>query len=147
MEKFKDLKTRLERELEDQNRKSTWSASDVEAIKNLTHSIKNICRINEMAEDEDGGEYSGARRGRYYRDGGYSGYPMYMGAYPMDDGYMGDDYNMRRGQRRDSMGRYSRHDEHMTREDMISEMRRMLGEATAEKDRNAIMSAINSMEK
>lgn len=96
MEVYMELKRMLEDELEEIIRKGEITASNIDAIDKLTHSLKNT---NKIIEDDMGGysgeEYSGRR---YYRNGN---------AY--DDG--GDSYGRYSGRRhRDSMGRYARAD-------------------------------------
>lgn len=89
MEYMHELKDKLCRELEHYADKSNLSASDLETVDKLTHSIKSIETILAMR-----GDYS---KDRYSRDH-----------------YSYDDYS----NKRDSMGRYSRDDDraHITRE-------------------------------
>ena len=143
MSKMHDMREMLCRELDELAKSGTLKLSDLDVIDKLTHSIKSIDTIEAME-----GGYSG-ENGR--------GYPKsYSRNYPMsyDEGYSG-----RRYARRDSMGRfsrddgysedddYSRHDYGGSRDQMTGKLRRMLGDAPDEKTRNAIMTALNTIEK
>lgn len=135
MNKLYEIREMLCRELDDMSSSGRLSTGDLEVIDKLTHSIKSIDTINAM---EDA-----------YSSEGYS-----------DRNY---DYARGRGRnaRRDSMGRYSRNydddgysrypDRHSYagsgKEEMVSHLRRMLGDAPDERTRNAIMTALNQIEK
>ena len=95
MHELYELKNKLLDELEEYGTKEL-SAGTLDVVDKLSHAIKNICKIIEMKEEEDG-EYSGDM---VYRDGRMM--PMYRGSYARGDG-------RGRGSRakRDSMGRYS----------------------------------------
>lgn len=78
MHKMEELKEMLCEELDKIAKKGELSAGSLDVVDKLTHSIKSIATIMAMEEAEGGNSYAG---------GGYSN---------------------ARGQRRDSMGRYSR---------------------------------------
>lgn len=105
---YDKLKDTLHKEMEEFERKSSLSVSDLEKLKMLSGTLKNIGEICLMEEGyseagyyDDGTDYgrgaSYANRGKHYVRGHYS-----------RDGRngQGDDYSSRR----DSRGRYSRDD-------------------------------------
>lgn len=126
MEVYMDLKRMLEEELEEIIRKGEITASNIDAIDKLTHSLKNT---NKIIEDEEGG-YSGEYSGRrYYRTGS---------AY--DDG--GDSYGRYSGRRhRDSMGRYARADGSVRSQ--LREM--MMDESLPPKDKKILERAMDEL--
>lgn len=102
------LKETLCEQLEEYTSRTKLAGGDLQTVHMLTDTIKNLDKI-EMLEDEEGGEYSHARRrrdmrDRYSRDGG------------MDDSYAYDDGNSYGNGMRGNMGggnyarRYSRAD-------------------------------------
>ena len=97
MQELYELKDRLMKELYEYG-KQDLTAGSLEVVDKLSHSIKNICKIIESYEDEDG--YS--MRGRSYDDG--------TDGMSMRGSYGRNSYARGRGSnaRRDSMGRYSR---------------------------------------
>lgn len=105
MHELYELKEKLMKEL-NEYASQEMSAGSLEVIDKLSHAIKNICKIIESAEEEEG--YSG----RYSREGssrdGYSrNYSRNGGRYAYEGG-QGGSYARGRNARRDSMGRYSR---------------------------------------
>lgn len=94
MHELYELKDKLMRELEQYGKKD-MTAGTLEVVDKLSHAIKNICKIMEAAEGEEGYSQRGSR---------YS--------YNMRDPRDGNSYARGRGRnaRRDSMGRYSRAD-------------------------------------
>ena len=138
MGKMHELREMLCRELDEIAASSKLKLSDLDVIDKLTHSIKSIDTIEAMQ-----GGYSN-EKGNYSRN-----YPV-----SYDDGYSG-----RRYARRDSMGRYSRDDSYSEddgysrhdygggRDQLAGKLRRMLGDAPDEKSRNAILNALNTIEK
>lgn len=101
MKHLEELKEVVKRELEKFGKQGDISVSSLDKIHKLSDLYKNLCKI-EMLEEEAEGGYSEARggrgRGRSFYDGGSS----------YDDNMM---YSERRGRgrnaKRDSMGRYS----------------------------------------
>ena len=141
MGKIHEIREMLCRELDEMAASGKLKLSDLDIIDKLTHSIKSIDTIEAMQSGYS--EERGSSR-NYSRN-----YPV-----SYDDGYSG-----RRYARRDSMGRYSRddgyneedgysrHDYGGGRDQLAGKLRRMLGDAPDEKSRNAIMNALNTIEK
>ena len=102
MKHLEELKEVVKRELEKFGKQGDISVSSLDKIHKLSDLYKNLCKI-EMLEEESEGGYSEARGGR---GRGRSSYEM--GGISYDDDMM---YSERRGRgrnaRRDSMGRYS----------------------------------------
>ena len=97
MHELYELKEMLCKELEDYGKKGEMSTGTLEVVDKLAHTVKNLGKIIEMAEES---EYSG-----YYDDGGNM---------PYGRGGMGNyrgSYTYARGRgsnaKRDSRGRYS----------------------------------------
>ena len=114
-----ELKEKLMRNLEDYSKKE-MTASNLEIVDKLSHTIKNLCKIIEDAEEseysERGGSYARNRYSRERNGGRYS------------------------RARRDSLGRYSSHD------GMIGELRDLMDEAPDEKTRMEFDRFIKKME-
>ncbi len=112
---------------------------EISYVNNLVDMVKNIYKIEEMCEEDEGSSY--ARGGRSYRS-----YPRYNdydgGAY--DDG-MGMSYARGRGRnaRRDSMGRYSRAD---GKDEFMDTLREAMDSAPDEKTRMSIQRMMSQME-
>lgn len=103
MHEIYELKEQLMKELEEYGRKGEMSTGSLEVVDKLAHTIKNLCKIIETAEEEEEGEYSMAGYRRSYAGGNGQG---------MTGGQTGRSmrsYARGRGRnaRRDSMGRYS----------------------------------------
>lgn len=100
MKHLEELKESIKRELEKFAKQGDVSVSTLEKIHKLSDTYKNLCKI-EMLEEESEGGYSETRGGRTR-----SSYAMGGSSY--DDDMM---YSERRGRgrnaKRDSMGRYS----------------------------------------
>lgn len=120
MHELYELKDKLCDELKDYSEKSI-SASNLEIIDKLTHSIKNL---NKIIEEYGEGEYSGRYdRGRSYARG-------------------------RTGTvRRDDMGRYSRRYPYSYDDGMVEQLRMMMNDAPNESVRNDINRLIEKIEK
>ena len=108
MKELYELKERLLDELKEYG-KHDLTGSNLEVIDKLTHTIKNLCKII------DDGEYSGNTMPWAYDDGTRS-------------------YT----RRRDSMGRYSRHD-------LADKLRDLLNDAPDERTRAEIRRLIDKM--
>lgn len=104
MKHLEELKEVVKRELEKFGKQGDISVSSLDKIHKLSDLYKNLCKI-EMLEEEAEGGYSEARGGRGGSRGGRSSYD---GGSSYDDDMM---YSERRGRgrnaKRDSMGRYS----------------------------------------
>lgn len=135
MHELYEIKEKLMKELEEYASQD-MSAGSLEVIDKLAHAIKNICKIIEAYEEEEG--YSEDGRGGSYRysyEGGGSGNRRYS-----YEGGRGGSYARGRGRgrnaRRDSMGRYSSDGYSRAEDDMdsmIMELREMMGELPPEK--------------
>jgi hypothetical protein len=96
--------------------------SDMQYLDTLAHTKKNLLKAEEMSE----GSYRGSYRGSYDDRMSYAD-PMYA-----------DDERTERSRystRRDRMGRYSREDGYSRDEGMIEELRNMMGDLPANKQR------------
>ena len=116
MHEIYELKEQLMKELEEYGKKGEMSTGSLEVVDKLAHTIKNLCKIIETAEDE--GEYSMADR-RSYRDG------------RMYDGNTMRSYARGRGRnaKRDSMGRYSSAGYSYGNEDMVEQLESLMMDA------------------
>lgn len=77
MRKMEELKMKLLRDLETAAAKNPLTASDINIIDTLLHSIKNLCKVMEAEEQgESHAGYSGRHyvRGHYSRDSYGNGY-------------------------------------------------------------------------
>lgn len=94
-----ELKEMLMKELEEYGRKGELTGGSLEVVDKLAHTIKNICKIIESAEEEEysmtGSYAGGGQSGGSYARGGRGG------------GQSRNSYARGRGGRRDSRGRYS----------------------------------------
>lgn len=101
MKHLEELKEITKRELEKFGKQGELSVSSLDKVHKLSDLYKNLCKI-EMLEEEAEGGYSEARGGRGRGRSSYDGGSSY------DDDMM---YSERRGRgrnaKRDSMGRYS----------------------------------------
>lgn len=118
MQELHELRKKLCKELEEYSDKKV-NAGSLEVIDKLSHAIKNLDKIIEKYDDEEG--YSN----RY------------------DDGmYRGHSYS----RKRDSMGRYSRRGYSRADETMISELRDLMHDAPDERTRKEFQSFISKLE-
>ena len=111
MHNIHKLKDMLMEELEEYGEKGELTPGSLDVVDKLAHSIKNICKVIDDCEGEDG--YS---NGRYYRDGTRGG-------------------SYARNRRRDAMGRYSRAEDGM--DDLLTEMHNIMPMLPEEKRREA----------
>jgi len=138
MHKLHDLKKALLEELEMFADKGINSDTDLKRVDTTTHALKNLDKVIETCEEEDGGS-SFRRGGGSYR----------MGGRVYDDGngssYEYGDSSYRR--RRDSMGRYSRAERGYAEaaEDMKSRLEEMLQDARSEEERKTIRKMMESI--
>ena len=112
------------------------SASDLDQLEKLTHSMASIKKMMKMEED---GEYSGR-------------YPYWMGGTYADGNGMGGGMTNggsyargRRNARRDSMGRYSG-ERGYSRNDLADEMRELMEKAPDERTRQKIERMVAELE-
>ena len=134
MHEIYELKEQLMKELEEYGKKGEMSTGSLEVVDKLAHTIKNLCKIIENAEDE--GEYSMAD-GRSYRDG------------RMYDGNTMRSYARGRGRnaKRDSMGRYSSAGYSYGNEDMVEQLESLMMDApeNIKSDIKRLISKVESM--
>ena len=126
MHKLYDLKTMLCEELEAYGGKNKLDASALDVVDKLAHAIKNIDKIIEAKEESgysgDGMmSYRDGRGGMSYRGGSYA-----------------------RGQRRDSMGRYSREGGYSRDEgDFMAELRELMADAPNDRIRQKMREIVD----
>lgn len=99
MKELYDLKEMLCKELKSYGARNDLSAGSLDIVDKLAHTIKNLDRIIEKYE-MDNGSYAS------YNDSMDGSYRSYRGSY--DNGYSRDSYARGRGAKRDTMGRYSK---------------------------------------
>lgn len=129
MRELYDIKENLLKEMKSYAKKDI-SASSLTMIDTLAHAIKNIDKVIEKCEEEEGGEYSngGSMRGSY--GDGYSRRYMNDGSYR---------------RRRDSMGRYSRDGYSGHDEDVTMELQDLMRNAPDERTRQKIQTILDRM--
>lgn len=127
MRELYDIKDNLLKEMKAYAKKDV-TASSLTMIDTLAHAIKNIDKVIEKCEEEEGGEYSngGSMRGSY--DDGYSRRYSREGSY----------------RRRDSMGRYSR-DGYSGHDDITMELQEIMRSAPDDRMRQKIQSVLDRM--
>lgn len=141
MNELYEIKEKLMDELKEYGQQE-MTAGSLEVIDKLSHAIKNICKIIEAYEEEEG--YSGEGRGGSYREGGQgggqgggSGRSYRGGSYARGNRGGGGGGGRGRNARRDSMGRYSREGGYFRAEEdmdsMIMDLREMAQELPADK--------------
>ncbi len=140
MNELYELKEKLCRELKKYNNEEVTTSS-LEVVDKLSHAIKNIDKIIEKYEEEDGGSY---------------GYNSYDGSYRggrNNRSYNNGSYARGRGRnaRRDSMGRYassngSYENGYSRNGDIASELRELMLEAPDEQTRMEYQKVINKLE-
>lgn len=161
MHEIYELKEMLMKELEEYGRKRDLSTGSLEVVDKLAHTIKNLCKIIEAAEEEEGysergGSYAGgsyARGGRgggsnrggsnrgSYEGGGNMGGMSGEGSYARGGGGRG------RNARRDSMGRYSSEQGYSREaEEMADQLRELMEEAPDEMIRRDIEKLLRKVE-
>lgn len=139
MHELYKLKDMLCEELKEYGSKSEMSAGSLEIIDKLSHAIKNLDKIIEKYEEEEG--YSG----NYMYDGG--GSYRRGGSYAYARGGRGRGSNARR----DSMGRYSSardggYSRNDGKEEMVMQLREMMQDAPNDRTRMRIQELIQEFE-
>lgn len=130
-----DLKEQLCKELEEYGEKGELTAGTLDVVDKLAHTIKNIDKIIEKYEEEEG-----------YSEGSYNNGSYNDGSY----GRGNRTYNIRgsyargRNAKRDSMGRYSRNGSYDN--GMVQELRDLMNDAPDERTRREFQSFISKME-
>lgn len=135
MHEIYELKEKLMKELEEYGKKE-MSAGSLDVVDKLAHTIKNICKIIESADEESGYSQRGYSR---IGEGGGNRY-----SYEGSGGYSreGNSYARGRGRNaaRDSMGRYSRMGGYSRSdgvEEMVEAIRGMMQELPQEVQQDA----------
>ncbi len=151
MKHLEELKEVVKRELEKFGKQGDISVSSLDKIHKLSDLYKNLCKI-EMLEEEAEGGYSEERVGRGGNRGGRSSYD---GGSSYDDDMM---YSERRGRgrnaKRDSMGRYSSeggsyeggYSRHDAKDWMMSQLGEMM-EGADPKEREALKECMRAIER
>ena len=146
MKELYELKEKLCDELKKYGKKEVTKDS-LEVIDKLSHATKNIDKIIENYEKEEGGSYRynydmpyNSYEGSYRNDGGRSN----RGSYNRDGG----SYARGRGRnaRRDSMGRYASDGGYSRHGEMVDELREMMMDAPNEEIRREYEKVINRIE-
>ncbi len=128
MHELYEIKDMLMDELKQYANKGELTSSTLEVVDKLSHSIKNICKIIDAYEEDEG--YSG-------------NYPIYGGSYRMNHSYA----RGRRGNvRRDSMGRYSRDDRYSRDGGMIEELKELMHDAPNDQIKMEMQKLVTKME-
>lgn len=141
MHELYELKEMLCKALKDYGKKSDLSNQGLEVVDKLAHAVKNIDKIIEKYEEEEGQSMdSGYSRGRSYRG-------SYEGSFEGGGGRGGRSNARGRGSnaRRDSMGRYSS-EGYSGNEEMVSELRELMQDAPDEKTRMEFQKFISKIE-
>lgn len=128
MHEIYELKEQLMKELEEYGRKGEMSTGSLEVVDKLAHTIKNLCKIIETAEEE--GEYSMAGGNYTYARGSNRGGQSYRGGNSYEGNSMRS-YARGRGRnaKRDSMGRYSSAGYSYGNDEMIEQLEELMEEA------------------
>ena len=142
MNELYELKEKLCKELKHYNSEEL-TANNLSVIDKLSHAVKNIDKIIEKYEEEEGGSYGYGTYEGSYRGGGRSNRGSYNN---------GNSYARGRGRnaKRDSMGRYSReggsYEGYSRNSDIASELREMMMDAPDEQTRMEYQRVINKLE-
>lgn len=135
MHELYELKEMLCKELKEYGEKGEMSTGTLDVVDKLAHTIKNLDKIIEGYEEEEG--YSS----RSYPDGmggSYRTYPrMYM---------RGGSYARGRNARRDSMGRYSREGGYSRDGGMVDELRELMEDAPNETIKREMQRLVDKIE-
>ena len=131
MHELNELKEMLCKELKEYGEKGEMSTGTLDVVDKLAHTVKNLDKIIEAYEDEEG--YS-SRNHPDGMGGSYRSYPrMYRGG------------SYARGRKRDSMGRYSSNG--YSRDDgMVEELRGLMEDAPNEAIKRDIQRLIDKVE-
>lgn len=144
MHEIYELKEMLCKELEKYGAKGDLSAGELEIVDKLAHTVKNLCKIVEAYEEEEG-EYSGNMGGMSYQRGGGQG--GNRGGNRGGGSNRGGSYARERNTRRDNMGRYSSERGYSrAADDMVEQLRDMMEEAPDQQTRKEIQRLISKME-
>lgn len=142
MNELYELKEKLCKELKKYSGEEVTTNS-LEVVDKLSHAIKNIDKIIEKYEEEEGGSY-----GYNSYEGSYRGNRSYRGSYNNNGSYA---RGRGRNARRDSMGRYasangSYENGYSRNGDIASELRELMMDAPDEQTRMEYQKVINKLE-
>ena len=131
-----ELKEMLCKELEEYGSKGELSAGTLDIVDKLAHTIKNLDKIIEVYEEDEGSYYDGGS----YEEGGRSMARgrSYRGTYR-------GSYARGRNARRDSRGRYSS-EGYSRNGDIADRLRELMEDAPDEKTRQEIHKLVMKME-
>jgi hypothetical protein len=134
MHELYELKEKLMDELKEHGSKEL-SAGSLEIVDKLAHATKNLCKVIEACEEEEG------HSSRYYpMDMAYEGNGSMRGG-TYRGSYRGGSYR-----RRDSMGRYSREGGYSRDMNMANELRGLMQDAPDERTRQELQRLIAKVE-
>lgn len=136
MHELYELKEKLCRELKKYSTEEVTTSS-LEVIDKLSHAVKNIDKIIEKYEEDEGSSYGYNSYENSYRNSNRSG----------RGSYNNNSYARGRGRnaRRDSMGRYS-NEGYSRHGDMVEQLREMMMDAPNEEIRREYEKVINRIE-
>ena len=139
MNELYELKEKLCRELKKYSSEDVTTNS-LEVVDKLSHAIKNLDKIIEKYEEDEGGSYG---YNSYEPNYNRSNRSSYRGSYNN-----GGSYARGRGRnaKRDSMGRYSSNDGYSRNGDIASELRELMMDAPDEQTRMEYQRVINKLE-
>ena len=130
------LKEKLFEDLSKYGEKRDLGGAGLEVVDKLAHAAKNVCKVIQMCEEEQGGSYEGGSYLGSYRGGSYEG-GSNRGSYGMS----GYSRNGSYARGRDSMGRYSR-----ANDEMVQRMQELMKEAPNDQIRQSMQKLIEQME-
>lgn len=137
------LREMLCKELKEYGKKGELTAGSLDVVDKLTHTLKNLDKIIEKAEETSVGSYDGSYRNSYDTE---TDRMSNRGSYTrsLDNG----SYARGRGSgaRRDSMGRYSSERGYSRDEKMVMELRELMQEAPDERTRMEFQRFIDKIE-
>lgn len=143
MHRLKELKEMLCNELKEYGGRGKLDAASLEVVDKLAHAVKNIDKIIEAYEAEEGGV--SMARGMNMRDGNYT-----MGSYANGMSYGNDMYSSGRGKNanRDPMGRYSSEGRYSNDGGMLAdELRGLMNDAPNAQIREEMASLAKKLER
>lgn len=135
MHELYELKEKLCRELKKYSGEDVTTSS-LEVVDKLSHAIKNLDKIIEKYEEEDGGSYGYNSYENNYRGNSNRGGRGSYNSYTRGRG---------RNAKRDSMGRYSS-EGYSRNSDIANELREMMMDAPDEQTRQEYQKVISKLE-
>ena len=152
MHRLKELKEMLCNELKEYGGRGKMDAQTLEVVDKLAHTVKNLDKIIEAYEAEEGG--ASMARGGYSRRGSYAnesyGNGSYAGQNIMAGGSYENSYASGRGRNanRDSMGRYASEGRYSNDGGMLAdELRGLMNDAPNAQIREEMASLAKKLER